>query len=77
MNDGHALTLFTKRQKFRLIQIQIESICRQQNKYDRKSQFYFLKGGKHSEKRRKCWLPAFSPFLTMFLKGFVYSRYKS
>ena len=22
------------------------------------------------EKRRKCWLPAFSPFLTMFSKGF-------
>ena len=22
--------------------------------------------GKHCEKRRKCWLPTFSPFLTMF-----------
>ena len=30
----------------------------------------FLRGGrKHSGKRRKCWFPAFSPFLTMFSKG--------
>ena len=25
---------------------------------------------KHCWKRRKCWLPAFSPFPTMFLKAF-------
>ena len=30
-------------------------------------------GRKHSGKRRKCWLPAFSPFLTMFSKGFYFS----
>ena len=24
----------------------------------------------NSEKRRKCWLPAFSPFPTLFSKGF-------
>ena len=29
----------------------------------------FGKGGKHCEKRRKCWLPAFSPFPTMFSKN--------
>ena len=27
---------------------------------------------KHYEKRRKCWLPAFSPFPTMFSKAFFY-----
>ena len=27
-----------------------------------------LKGRKHFWKRRKCWLPAFSPFLKMFSK---------
>ena len=33
--------------------------------------FDFDRVGKHCGKRRKCWLPAFSPFPTMFLKGFV------
>ena len=28
-------------------------------------------GRKHCGKRRKCWLPAFSPFPTMFSKGFL------
>ena len=28
-------------------------------------------------KRRKCWLPAFSPFATMFSKGFLYRVIKS
>ena len=27
-------------------------------------------GRKHCGKRRKCWLPAFSPFPTMFSKAF-------
>ena len=30
------------------------------------------KGRKHCGKRRKCWLPAFSPFPTMFSKGFFH-----
>ena len=60
--------LFTKRQNFRLVQI--ESICRRQNKCDWKIEICFGKGRKHCGKRRKCWLPAFSPFPTMFLKGF-------
>ena len=34
-------------------------------------------GRKHCGKRRKCWLPAFSPFLTMFLKGFFFRVFKS
>ena len=28
-------------------------------------------------KRRKCWLPAFSPFPTMFSKGFAHRGFKS
>ena len=36
-----------------------------------------MKGEKHCEKRRKCWLPAFSPFPTMFSKGFLYRVVKS
>ena len=32
---------------------------------------------KHCGKRRKCWSPAFSPFPTMFSKGFLYRVVKS
>ena len=39
--------------------------------------FYFVKGRKRCGKRRKCWLPAFSPFLTLFSKGFLYRVVKS
>ena len=31
-------------------------------------------GGKHCGKRRKCWLPAFSPFLTMFSNALFFSQ---
>ena len=52
--------------------VQIERICRWQNKCDSKIELYFVKGRKHCEKRRKCWLPAFSPFRTMFSRDFLY-----
>ena len=61
---GYWLTL----QNFRLVQI--ESICRRQNRCNWKIEICFRKGGKCCGKRRKCWLPAFSPFPTMFLDGF-------
>ena len=62
------LKLFTERQNFELVKI--KSICRRQNKFDFNSEIrFFGKGRKHSGKRRKCWLLAFSPFPTMFLKG--------
>ena len=32
---------------------------------------------KYCEKRRKCWLPAFSSFPTMFSKGFLFKVVKS
>ena len=32
---------------------------------------------KHCGKRRKCWLPAFSPFPTMFSKAFFFGVVKS
>ena len=57
---SNVVQLFTKRQNFRLVQIQ--SICRRQNKWDEKTEICFGKGRKHCGKRRKCWLPAFSPF---------------
>ena len=49
--------------------VQIEGICRRQNKCDSKVEICFVKSEKHCGKRRKCWLPAFSSFPTMFSKG--------
>ena len=37
----------------------------------------FDKARKHCRKRRKCWLPAFSPFPTMFSKCFFFKVVKS
>ena len=59
------LLLFTKRQIFRLAQTQ--SICRQQNKCNLTTDALFGMGRKRCGKRRKCWLLAFYPFLTMIL----------
>ena len=42
-----------------------------------KLKFCVGKGRKHCGKRRKCWLPAFSPFPTMFLKSFFFKVVKS
>ena len=61
------LKLFTKRQNSRLVQIQ--SPCRRQNKCDSKFEYFGGKGRKHFGQRRKCWLPAFSPFPKMFSKA--------
>ena len=42
-----------------------------------KSEIWFGKGRKHCGKRRKCWLPAFSPIPTMFSKSFLPKIVKS
>ena len=60
---------------FRLVQTQ--SIYAQQKKCNLTTDALFEMGGKHCGKRRKCWLPAFSPSLTMFLKGFFFRVVKS
>ena len=67
--------LFTVQQILRLVQIQ--RICRQQNNCKLKTEILFGMGRKHCGKRRKCWLPAFSPFPTMFSKGFFLGVVKS
>ena len=63
-----ALT-FTKRQNFKLVYI--ENMFRRQNKCEWKSHIYFWNCKKYCGKRRKCCLAAFSPFPTMFSKGFL------
>ena len=61
------LQLFTKRQNF--TQVQIQSICRRQNKSDQKIEICLGKDRKHCGKRRKCCFPAFSAFPTVFSQG--------
>ena len=58
----------TRGQNFRFSQIR--SICTRQNNSDSKIEIYSGNNRKHCGKRRKCWLPAFSPFSTMFSKAF-------
>ena len=43
------------------------------NKCDSKFEVCYGMSRKHCGKRRKCWLPAFPPFPSMFLKAF-YNR---
>ena len=62
--------IFTKRQNIRLVQIQ--SICRQQNKCDVNIEICFGKGRKHCGKMRKCLLPALSLFPSMFSKVYFF-----
>ena len=62
--------LSTKRQNFRLVQI--EGICSRQNKCDWKIEILFGKGRKHCGKRRKCWSTAISPFSHNGFKRFFF-----
>ena len=55
--------LIITRQNFRLVRI--ESVCRQQNESDSDIKTCCLKPRKQCGERRKCCLPAFSPFPTM------------
>ena len=54
-----------------------ESICRRQDKCCSSVDFCHSYDRKHCGKSRKCWLPAFSPFPTMFSKGFFLRIVKS
>ena len=48
--------------------VQIESIRRQQNICNLKTEILFVNVRKHCRKRKKCCLPAFSPFPQRFQK---------
>ena len=67
--------LFTKRQILRLVQM--KAFAGRQNKYYLKTEILFWVIRKQCEKRRKCWLPAFSPFPTMFSNGLIFREVKS
>ena len=69
---------FTKQQNF--ISVQIESICSDNINLTEKWNFLLRRVEKKllgKEKRRKCWLPAFSPFPAMFSKAFSFRVVKS
>ena len=54
-----------------LDQPKLKGFAENRNKCDLKIEIYFVKGKKHcGEKEKVHWLPAFSPFPTMFSKGF-------
>ena len=50
----------------------MESIWRRKINATWKSVIIFGMGRIHGGKRRKCWLPAFSTFPTVFSKGFFF-----
>ena len=56
----------------------LKAFADEKNKCDEKLKFVLVNGRKHSGKRKKEWLPpAFSPFPTMFSKGFFVRVVKS
>ena len=50
---------------------------RMENIVGKEIEIWFEKGRKHCGKRRKCWLPAFSPFPMMFSKDLFLRVVKS
>ena len=55
--------------------VEIKSICKRHNKRDSKIEMCSRKNRKHCGKWRKCWLPAFSPFLNnVFKRLFSFSQ---
>ena len=68
--------LFTRRKNLGLVQI--KSICRRQINVNEKLKFGLGRVEKHCRKRRKCWLPAFSPFqCNVFKSPLFQGRQKS
>ena len=54
----------------------LEAFADNKDKCESKIEICFRKSRKHCVKKRKCWLPAFSPFPTMFSKGFFFKVVK-
>ena len=79
IHDGDALNAFFCRARLNTFTrlpkprpLQTESICRRQNKCDSKIEVCYGRSRKNCEKRRKCWLPAFSPFCSMISKAYYF-----
>ena len=51
----------------------LKAFADDKNKCNLKTDILVRMGRKHCGKKRKCWLPAFSPFSAMFSKGFSFS----
>ena len=74
-NNISVSKLFTKKRNLR--QGWIETICRRQDKCWRKTEICFGKVREHCAKRKKCWLPAFSPFPAMLCGGLFFRVVKA
>ena len=57
--------------------LQIKSVLTQRNHCNLKIEILLGMDRKHCVKRRKCWLPAFSPFPAIFSRGFFFRVVKS
>ena len=55
----------------------LKAFAEEKNRYDQTIKIPFRKYRKHCRNRRKWWLPAFSPFPTMFSKAFFLRFVKS
>ena len=75
IKDCRMINSLPNEKKFKLVQIQ--SICRKQNNSGTITEICVGKSTKDCGKRRKYWLPAFSPFPTMFSKAFFSRGVKS
>ena len=54
--------------------VQFESVCRRHFKCISSDDWCYCLSRKHCGKRRKCWLPAFSPFSHNVLKRLLFQR---
>ena len=74
-----AIWVYSSRYTFKINSLQNDKILERSNfkTFDSKFENCSGKGRKHSRKRRKCWLPLFSLFPTMFSKQFFYRDVKS
>ena len=55
----------------------VKAFANNKSNVTQKLKFALGKGRKYCGKRRKCWIPAFSPFPTIFSKGFFLRVVKS
>ena len=70
-NTAFCKKLLNSSQKDKVLELtKLKAIGRWQFRYGSNDRVYFWWIGKQGGKRRKCWLPAFSPFPILFIKAF-------
>ena len=59
-----------------LVLSKLEAFTDDKRNVNKKKEVCYETSKKYCGKRRKCWLPVFSPFSTMFSKAFFFQRQK-